>query len=159
MKRKDERIESLVREIYELGAVKRDMWRRAGFEQAQRIAVLAVVRRGGPVRVSAVAEDLHVDVSVASRQLAALEVDGHVERTSDPGDGRSCLLAITPAGEQTLSAAHERMVGAFSATVADWTVSDLATLTALLARLRGDYARSVSEARAQPEPAVAGGPR
>lgn len=105
-----------------------------------------MVRRGGPVRVSAVAEDLHVDVSVASRQLAALEADGHVERTSDPGDGRSCLLPITPAGEQTLSAAHERMVGAFSATVADWTLSDLATLTALLARLRGDYARSVSEA-------------
>ena len=54
----DDTLENLVREVYELAAVRRDMWRRAGFEQAQTIAALNAVRRLGPVRVSAVAEDL-----------------------------------------------------------------------------------------------------
>ncbi|MGI8846098.1 MAG: MarR family winged helix-turn-helix transcriptional regulator [Thermoleophilaceae bacterium] len=152
-------IEGLVKEVYELGAVKRDMWRRAGFEQAQTIAVLNIVYRRGPVRVGAVAEDLHVDMSVASRQLSALEAAGHIERTPDPDDGRSRLLAITPAGEEALGAAHEAMVGVFATTVADWSQADIDDLAASIGRLRSDYARAVAEARvagAQPAMATAG---
>jgi len=155
-------IEGLVKEVYELGAVKRDMWRRAGFEQAQTIAVLNVVYRRGPVRVGAVAEDLHVDISVASRQLSALEAAGHIERTSDPADGRSRLLAITPAGEDALGAAHQAMVGVFATTVADWSQADIDTLAASIGRLRADYARAVAESRVaagQSAAAVAGGAR
>lgn len=144
---KQQQIEGLVKEVYELGAVKRDMWRRAGFEQAQTIAVLNVVYRRGPVRVGAVAEDLHVDMSVASRQLSALEEAGHIERTFDPDDGRSRLLAITPAGEQALGEAHDSMVGVFATTVADWSQADIDALAASINRLRADYARAVAESR------------
>ena len=161
MDAKQRHIENLVREVYELTAVKRDMWRRAGFEQAQTIAVLNAVYRRGPVRVGAVAEDLHVDMSVASRQLAALEAAGHVERTSDPADGRSKLMAVTPAGEEALGQAHERMVDVFSTTVEDWSQEDLDSLAGLLARLRADYSRAVAEARVtaggRPTPAVTEG--
>ena len=143
----DDTLESLVREVYELAAVRRDMWRRAGFEQAQTIAALNAVRRLGPVRVSAVADDLHVDISVASRQLAALEERGLVERTTDPGDARSRLLAVTDAGLESLGEAHQRMVGVFASTVADWDDDDIAGLAAGLHRLRADYARAVAEAR------------
>ena len=144
---KDDTLENLVREVYELAAVRRDMWRRAGFEQAQTIAALNAVRRLGPVRVSAVAEDLSVDISVASRQLSALEERGLVERTTDPGDARSRLLAVTPAGLASLADAHDRMVGVFQSTVADWDTEDIAGLAAGLHRLREDYARAVAEAR------------
>lgn len=143
---KNDTIESLVREVYELAAVRRDMWRRAGFEQAQTIAALNAVRRLGPVRVSAVAADLHVDISVASRQLAALEELGHVQRTTDPADGRSRLLAVTDAGLEALGEAHHRMVDVFVSTVADWDDDDIAGLAAGLHRLREDYARAVAEA-------------
>lgn len=162
MSGKQQQIEELVREVYELSAIKRDMWRRAGFEQAQTIAVLNVVYRRGPVRVGAVAEDLHVDMSVASRQLAALEGVGHIERTSDPDDGRSRLLAITESGEQALSAAHDAMVGVFATTVAEWDQGDIDQLAAALGRLRSDYARAVAESRVdarQPATAVGGGAR
>jgi len=148
----DDTLENLVREVYELAAVRRDMWRRAGFEQAQTIAALNAVRRLGPVRVSAVADDLSVDISVASRQLSALEERGLVQRTTDPGDGRSRLLAVTDAGLESLGQAHQRMVGVFASTVADWDDDDIAGLAAGLHRLREDYARAVAEARvAQPE--------
>ena len=147
-----ETLENLVREVYELAAVRRDMWRRAGFEQAQTIAALNAVRRLGPVRVSAVADDLHVDISVASRQLAALEERALVARTTDPADGRSRLLAVTDAGRDFLGQAHERMVEVFASTVSEWEDDDIAGLAAGLHRLRADYARAVAEARlAQPE--------
>ena len=148
---KHDTIEKLVREVYELAAVRRDMWRRAGFEQAQTIAALAAVRRLGPVRVSAVAEDLHMDLSVASRQLAALEERGLVERTTDPGDARSRLLAVTPAGHEALGEAHDRMLEVFVSTVQDWDDDAIKALADGLSRLRADYARAVAEAR------VAGG--
>ncbi len=144
---KHDTIESLVREVYELASVRRDMWRRAGFEQAQTIAALNSVRRNGPVRVSDVAEDLHVDISVASRHLAALEERGHVERTTDPADGRSRLLAVTAAGLDTLAEAHDRMVGVFVSTVAGWDDHEIAELAAGLHRLREDYSRAVAETR------------
>ena len=147
METNDDTLENLVREVYELAAVRRDMWRRAGFEQAQTIAALNAVRRLGPVRVSAVADDLSVDISVASRQLSALEERGLVERTTDPGDARSRLLAVTPAGLDSLRDAHDRMVGVFQSTVADWDIEDIAGLAAGLHRLREDYARAVAEAR------------
>ena len=148
----DDTLENLVREVYELAAVRRDMWRRAGFEQAQTIAALNAVRRLGPVRVSAVADDLAVDISVASRQLSALEERGLVQRTTDPADARSRLLAVTDAGLESLGQAHERMVGVFASTVARWDQDDIAGLAAGLHRLREDYARAVAEARvAQPE--------
>ncbi len=143
---KHEKIESLVREVYELAAVRRDMWRRAGFEQAQTIATLNAVRRNGPLRVSSVAQDLHVDISVASRHLAALEERGHVQRTTDPADGRSRLLAVTAAGLEALADAHDRMVDVFVSTVADWDDDDIAALAAGLHRLREDYARAGAEA-------------
>ena len=149
----DDTLENLVREVYELAAVRRDMWRRAGFEQAQTIAALNAVRRVGPVRVSAVAEDLSVDISVASRQLSALEERGLVQRTTDPADARSRLLEVTDAGLESLGQAHERMVGVFASTVAGWDQDDIAGLAAGLHRLREDYARAVAEARvARPEP-------
>ena len=127
------------------------MWRRAGFEQAQTIAALSAVRRLGPVRVSAVADDLHMDISVASRQLAALEERGLVERTTDPGDARSRLLAVTPAGLEALGEAHDRMLEVFVEHRRGLGRRRHQDPADGLSRLRADYARAVAEAR------VAGG--
>lgn len=162
-----ERIEELALEVYELARVRRDMWRRAGFGPGQTFAVLGVVARKGPIRVGAVADDLQVDISVASRQLAALEQLGHVERSSDPEDGRSRPVAVTPGGREALDEAHQRMLAVLEATVDDWRVRELDALTDGLARLRADYSRAVDEQRVphageQPaggEPITAGGAR
>ena len=81
-----------------------------------------------------------------------LEKRGLVERTTDPGDARSRLLAVTGAGLDALGEAHDRMVEVFASTVADWSDDDIAGLAAALHRLREDYSRAVAEARvAEPE--------
>src|SRR4051794_13180169 len=70
--------EDLVIALYRLGLVQRSIARHAAAELgSQGFTALAVISRRGPVRVSEVAEQLSVDVSVASRQIAALVLAGY----------------------------------------------------------------------------------
>jgi len=136
-----ESIERLVRELHGVTAIKRDTARRAFSASAiAGLSALATLDRLGPTRVSAVADALHVDLSVASRQLGALTAAGHARRERDPGDGRSSLVAITDEGRAALRDAHARMVEAFAGVVADWSDEDVTALASSLARLREDYA-------------------
>jgi DNA-binding MarR family transcriptional regulator len=135
-------IEALVRAVYELSALKRDIPRLAGFDHPVGLVPLAAVHRRAPARVKDVAEALHVDLSVASRQVAALESAGYVRREADPDDRRSHRVSTTEAGDAALRAAHERIVGVFADALAGWTDADLTTLTTSLGRLRTDYERA-----------------
>jgi DNA-binding MarR family transcriptional regulator len=135
--------EHLVRELYELGAIKRDMARRAFSASAiGGLAALAAVQRLGRPRIGDIAEALHVDLSVASRQVTALVTAGHVRRERDQHDRRSQLIEITDAGRAALHDAHQKMVDAFADAVAGWSAAEVRALAASLARLREDYARA-----------------
>jgi DNA-binding MarR family transcriptional regulator len=135
--------ELLVRELYELGAIKRDMARRAFSAPAiAGLAALAAVHRLGRPRIGDIADTLHVDLSVASRQVTALATAGHVRRERDPHDRRSQLIEITETGRAALHDAHQKMVDAFADAVAGWGADDVRALAASLARLREDYAHA-----------------
>ena len=66
--------------------------------------LLVPLERHGNQRCSALAAHAGVDISVASRQLAALERSGYVDRRPDPNDGRASLLSLTDAGAEALAA-------------------------------------------------------
>jgi DNA-binding MarR family transcriptional regulator len=137
--------EDLVIALYRLGLVQRQMGRHALTELGtQGFTALAVVHRCGPVRVSEVAEQLSVDLSVASRQVAALALAGYVEREPDPDDRRATRLRITEAGTRVLGDSHRRMVATATAALAGWSEEELATLAAQLERLREDFAAVAS---------------
>jgi DNA-binding MarR family transcriptional regulator len=140
----DPTIEPLVRAVYELTALKRDIARLAGFDHAVGLVPLAAVHRCAPARIKDLADHLHVDLSVASRQIAALEAAGFVRREPDPEDRRSQHVSTTAAGDAALQAAHDRIVGAFGAALAAWTPQEIETLTASLGRLRADYERAAA---------------
>ena len=135
-------IEALVRAVYELSAIKRDIPRLAGFDHPVGLVPLAAVHRRAPARVKDVAEALHIDLSVASRQVAALEAAGYVAREPDPDDRRSHRVSTTEAGEAALRAAHHRIVGVFAGALEDWSDADITNLTTALGRLRADYERA-----------------
>jgi DNA-binding MarR family transcriptional regulator len=137
-------IEPLVRAVYELSAMKRDIPRLAGFDHPVGLVPLAAVHRCAPARVKDLAEHLHVDLSVASRQVAALEAAGYVRREPDPEDRRSARVTTTDAGEAALTHAHERIVGVFASALAQWSAEDVEHLTAALGRLRSDYEHAVA---------------
>jgi DNA-binding MarR family transcriptional regulator len=147
-------IQNLARAVYELGAVKRDISRLAGFDHPVGLVPLAAVHRCAPARVKDIAEMLHVDLSVASRQVAALEAAGYVAREPDPDDRRSHRVSPTSAGEAAMRQAHERITSVFAAALADWDEAEMTHLTAALRRLRTDYERAASGSPANAQEAA-----
>ncbi|MGY1838849.1 MULTISPECIES: MarR family winged helix-turn-helix transcriptional regulator [unclassified Modestobacter] len=121
-------------------------------------AVLAPLEQYGPQRCSALAEHAGVDVSVASRQVAALERAGYLERSSDPQDGRASLIRLSDAGAAAL--AHTREVRSQWARSAleDWTEDEARWFSQALERLADGLDRAGrATGRPQPEdPAHAG---
>jgi DNA-binding MarR family transcriptional regulator len=57
----------------------------------------------GPARLSDIATAAGVEISTASRPVARLVEQGYVGRTTDPADGRACLLRCTPAGREVMA--------------------------------------------------------
>src|SRR4051812_24157448 len=133
-------VEDLVRQLYSLGRIRREIDRHALAELgSQGFLALGVIHLNGPARVSDVAQRLAIDLSVASRQVAALKRAGYVEQQPDTSDARAQLLSATERGREVLSDSHRRMVAAFGAVLRDWPIEDVALLTRLLEHLRTDF--------------------
>jgi DNA-binding MarR family transcriptional regulator len=133
-------VEALVRQIYGLGRVRREISRHALAELgSQGFTALAIVHRDGPVRISEVAHRLAVDLSVASRQIAALADAGYVTRERDSADRRAQVVEATEDGRRVLIESHKRMVDAFAEVLGDWSDADLAELTERLSRLNDSF--------------------
>jgi DNA-binding MarR family transcriptional regulator len=131
---------ALLDELRELGALRRDLQRRAALGGvAGGLVALAALDRLGPARVSQVADELQVDLSVASRQVTALHTAGYVTRVPDPQDGRSQKLRLTGAGKRALRKAQERSVEVLDQATRGWTDAEVDSLVTGLRRLRHDY--------------------
>jgi DNA-binding MarR family transcriptional regulator len=102
------------------------------------VPCLGALKRGGPMRVSALAAELGLDVSTASRHVSRLEAEGLVVRTPDPVDQRATKLALTPAGVERMDAHLRHRAEVLQAATRSWPETDLATLTKLINRLADD---------------------
>jgi DNA-binding MarR family transcriptional regulator len=71
-------------------------------------AALATINRSGPLTPSELAELERVKRPSMTRTLGCLEREGLVERTADPADGRSFLVAINDAGRERLARLRRR---------------------------------------------------
>ena len=132
--------EELVKELYRLGSVRRELSRHALAELgSQGFTALGVIEVHGPLRVSEVADRLLVDLSVASRQVAALAAAGYVEREPDAEDRRAFLVSTTETGRRVLNESHRRMVDGIGRALHEWPVDDIVALSTALARLREDF--------------------
>jgi len=144
-------VEDLVVALYRLGVVQRAIVRDSRSELGgQGLIALSLIDRLGPQRVSAIAARLHVDLSVASRQIAALVRAGYAARTADPQDRRAQRIAISPVGERIVRETHERMVAAYAAAMPDWREEDIVALAGTLDRLREDFAAAVAATEGAP---------
>jgi len=65
-------------------------------------SALASIDRFGPLTPSELAEIERVKRPTMTRTLGCLEREGLVERTRDPADGRSSLIAVNAAGRERL---------------------------------------------------------
>jgi len=95
---------------------------------------------GGPQRAGALAECVYVDPSTVSRQVDQLVRLGLVERRADPDDGRATLLAATEEGLALHRRMRTRRNKVTAELLADWSPSDVRTLTELLGRFTTEIA-------------------
>jgi DNA-binding MarR family transcriptional regulator len=101
---------------------------RAAFQLLYRIAV------DGPGRLSTLAADMSVDLSVVSRQVAALESAGLLARTTDPADRRASLIEATDAGRDLFNRKRALFQQRLRTMLADWTVGERTEFARLMRR-------------------------
>ncbi len=85
--------------------------------------------------VNAVANDLGIDQSGASRFIAQAVQRGYLRKTPAQQDARQRALHVTPAGEELLRAAHAWQEAVFADLTAGWPEQDVRQLQVYLERL------------------------
>lgn len=98
-------------------------------------AVLFRLVENGPQRTGRLADLLHAEISLVSRQTRSLVQLGLVERRADPEDGRASVLAATEDGLRVFEQARQRRSEWLAAIVHDWPADEVGQLTRLLDRL------------------------
>lgn len=101
-----------------------------------------------PMRVSALADAVHVDVSTVSRQVSTLVELGLVERGPDPDDRRAQALSVTEEGSALLVAIREGRDRWLQDLLSDWSDDDVRTFSDQLAR----FASVLEDRLADPTP-------
>ncbi|WP_152391646.1 MarR family winged helix-turn-helix transcriptional regulator [Paenibacillus guangzhouensis] len=97
--------------------------------------LLYLLKNNSPMGIKAIAEELRLDGSTISRQIAAIEAKGYVERLPDPKDGRASLIQITPAGNEEFMLAKNARVQRFEEIFDSWTEEEMKQFASYLARL------------------------
>lgn len=132
------------------------MWRQARTQSAALAhQVHADLDIGGySLMVALDTDDVHraaelvtqfgVDKSTISRQIAALESLGFVERAPDTSDRRALIVRLTGTGREVLHAVREARRGAIREILDEWSIDDVHALGELLGRLNVDVAANSS---------------
>ncbi|NHC44300.1 MarR family winged helix-turn-helix transcriptional regulator [Motilibacter aurantiacus] len=126
----------LIDQLPVLTGLKRELVRTVPEALLPGLGALGVLAQDGPLRPSALADRLHVDLSVISRQAGQLAAQGLVERLPDPEDRRSHRLRITEDGRTRLAGVREALAGRLAQRLDTWAQRDAETLVQLLTCLR-----------------------
>jgi len=139
-------IDAVAREVSALYlAAERSVLRRQpGVRPLEKLSlhVLARLHDEGPMRSSALAGLVRLDLSTVSRHVASLEAEGLVARQPDPADRRASLVAVTPAGTAAMAARRKRRRERMERILAGWSTDDRRQLARLLARFNADIERA-----------------
>jgi DNA-binding MarR family transcriptional regulator len=84
-------------------------------------AVAALVGRDEPATVNAVADEIGIDQSGASRLIKSAVDAGYLTMTTAPSDGRRREAAVTPIGHTALRQAHAWQERMFDELTAGWS--------------------------------------
>lgn len=102
--------------------------------------LLGRVASDGPARLSGLASEICVDLSVVSRQVAALEAAGLVARSPDPADRRASLIAVTAAGSELFERKRERFQALLRELLTGWSPGERTEFARLLGRFNAAFA-------------------
>src|SRR5690242_1822456 len=123
----------------------------SGYTVLDRPAYQALLRivEEGPVRPTALAGLLEVDLSVVSRQIRALEDVGFVQRTTDPADARASLVSATDAGLAAFRETQTQRTQVLGEVLGPWPEEDRDAFVRLLTLFNAELEASISRRRAE----------
>ena len=125
----------------------------------QCYAISALLRLG-PTTLNALAADLYLDKSTASRVVDSLERKGYVRRVVDSADARALRLKVTPGGRALHKRISGDLVDEMKGLIQDLDPAVRTAATGLVARLADAASRRFAGKRRQPgktgRPRVAG---
>jgi len=116
------------------GARRRSPDLEGTLERSHYLVMRRLAERGS-ASISALADELGLDASTMTRQVLALQADGHVERGVDAHDARRAVVSATEAGLAVLDTARQARSRFYGRVLADWTATDRERLASLLRRL------------------------
>lgn len=91
----------------------------------------------GPTTIGALAVELGLDATTVTRQIAAMDASGLVERSRDPHDGRACRVGLTDEGRRRMEEVRAAREDRLSALLRDWSADERRVLGEMLARFNG----------------------
>jgi DNA-binding MarR family transcriptional regulator len=91
------------------------------------------------LRLSELADVLHMDLSTVSRQVQSAERGGLVDRVPDPSDGRASLVRLTPAGYAALERIRGVQRAEILAAIDDWPTEDQQSFARLMDRFSAGF--------------------
>ncbi|MCW2544499.1 MAG: transcriptional regulator [Frankiales bacterium] len=112
----------------------------SGFTVLDRPAYQALWRivEEGPMRSTALAKLIGIDLSVVSRQVKFLEEVGFVQRQPDPLDARAALVSATESGHSALELSRSKRTEVLDEVLEHWAPEDRAELVRLLGRFNSE---------------------
>lgn len=116
------------------GARRRSPDLEGTLERSHYLVMRRLAERG-PASISALADELGLDASTMTRQVLALQADGHVERGVDAHDARRAVVSATPTGLAMLDTTRRARTSFYGRVLADWTATDRERLASLMRRL------------------------
>ncbi|MBP2475749.1 DNA-binding MarR family transcriptional regulator [Crossiella equi] len=105
---------------------------------AAAYALLLLIDDREAVRATDLVDQLGLDKSTLSRQIAQLQRLDLVERVADPNDGRARLVQLTASGRQRLGEVRHERRNKMREHFASWSTGDLQELSRSLGRLNRD---------------------
>jgi len=106
-----------------------------GQSRARWQTLFAIAFIDPPITILQLAERLGVQWPTLVRTLNALEKDGFIQRIDNPEDGRSRLIAITPAGRDMVAQVRPVLDPARTAALAGLTDAQLREVAELVDRI------------------------
>jgi DNA-binding MarR family transcriptional regulator len=135
-----------VEQVSQLLEAVREMFAQAKMRNRQvlhqsdqgRLHLLFALEKMGPQRPSALAKEVHLDLSTVSRHLRQLEDEGMIAKTTDADDKRAFQVQATEKGARVVHEFIAKRVEQVHAALGQWTTQDVTHLTDLLHRFVGD---------------------
>jgi DNA-binding MarR family transcriptional regulator len=123
----------------------------SGWTVLDRPAYQALWRivEAGPIRPTALAVMLEVDLSVVSRQVRALEDAELVARSPDPADARAALVSATAAGLAAFQETQRRRSQALDEVLGAWSEKDRKAFVQLLTRFNEQIEATIARRMAE----------